>query len=204
MWNWLKRIGQFINSVTRRVLSRPAQRELSELDLDANQDRVADLAHALAEDSITVGEWELAMREEIKTAYIEQYLLGRGGVEQMTQADWGSIGGSLSESYSYLSNFSRQIANGELAEGQIRRRSQMYINSAREARERALRRVALETGMTEVRWVIDPPAEHCPDCVALEALSWKPIEPWPFGHSIPGSGVDTQCLTACRCHLEYR
>lgn len=138
MWNWLKRLGQFIHSVTRRILSRPAQRELSELDLDANQDRVADLAHALAEDAITVGEWEAAMREEIKTAYIEQYLLGRGGLGQMTQADWGSIGGMLgSDQYRFLNRFAAEIAAGELSEAQIIARARMYIASSKEAFERA-------------------------------------------------------------------
>jgi len=144
------------------------------------------------------------MREAIKDEYTQQYLLGRGGLSQMTQADWGSIGGMVADQYRYLGGFAREVAVGNLSEAQVAARSRMYINSGREAFERARGRT--EDEADEVAWTLNP-AEHCPDCLDLAALGWQPREPWPFtvagGMAIPGSGA-TQCLTNCRCFLDYR
>lgn len=80
-------------------------------------DNAADgLAQMMADDLLRVGDWQAAMRQQIKQAYKQQYIAGKGGIEQMTQADWGSIGGQLSEQFSYLDSFSQEIAAGNLSE----------------------------------------------------------------------------------------
>ncbi len=81
--------------------------------------------------------WRDSMREEIKREYIREYLLGIGGLEQMTQEDWGRIGGMLTEQYRHLEKFYDEIVAGKLSPAQIMARSQMYSQSAREAFERA-------------------------------------------------------------------
>jgi len=160
----------------------------------------------LAEGRLSVQSWQQQMRQEIKREYIRQYLAGKGGIDQMTARDWGSIGGAIADQYRYLDRFAQEIADGKLTEGQIRMRSGMYVNSAREAFERAKKRAAAEAQMDDVRWVLGI-AEHCEDCVDLSNLGWRKSSPWPFKmgsrNAFPGSG-DTECLTNCRCHLEYR
>ena len=172
------------------------------IDLSPAQSWAADLT----EGRLSVQYWQQQMRQEIKREYIRQYLAGRGGVEQMTPKDWGSIGGAIAEQYRYLDRFAQEIADGNLTEGQIRMRSSMYINSAREAFERAKERAAAEARLDEVRWVLGI-AEHCEDCVALSNLGWRAAKPWPFKvggrNAYPGSGA-TRCKTNCRCHTEYR
>jgi hypothetical protein len=115
----------------------------------------------------------------------------------MTYADWGSIGGMLAEQYGHLDNFAAVL--GDLSEAQIMARSKMYINSGREAYERAHARVAAGLGFDEEIWVIDPFADNCDDCLALAEEGWQPIDHFPF----PGAGW-TVCLTNCKCHKEYR
>jgi len=116
---------------------------------------------------------------------------GRGGLGAMTQADWGSIGGMLKEQYRYLAEFAKAIAEGKLSEAQILARSRMYINSSREAFERAKARVAALLNLTEEMWVLNPQAENCPDCIYYSQQGWKPVaeEFYP----VPGDG-STQCL----------
>ena len=80
------------------------------------QNSVDSLATMMADDLIRVGDWQAVMRQQIKQSYIEQYITGKGGIEQMTQADWGSIGGQLSEQFSYLDNFAKEVAEGKLSE----------------------------------------------------------------------------------------
>ena len=106
------------------------------------------LAGYAAQGVLNAGDFGALFREEIKKEYIRQYLLGIGGRDQMTAADWGSIGGMLREQYRFLDGFLAEIAAGNLTEAQIMARARMYINSAREAYERAHGRVAGKLGAT--------------------------------------------------------
>lgn len=156
------------------------------------------LAGYAGQGALNAGDFGALFREEIKREYIRQYLLGIGGRGQMTAADWGSIGGMLREQYRFLDGFLAEIAAGDLTEAQVMARARMYINSAREAYERAHGKVAGKLGATEELWVLGV-AEHCDDCLALAAEGWQPVGTFP----IPGDG-STQCLTNCQCHKEYR
>lgn len=151
---------------------------------------------------VNVNDWKLSFREEIKGEYIRQYLTGKGGLDQMTSKDWGSIGGMLKEQYGYLDGFAQDIASGNLSEGQILARSNMYINSAEEALERAKETVAKDLGFDMVEWEIDTSVENCDDCLAFAAMGVVLVDEDPYNGAYPGSG-DTQCLTNCHCKLNY-
>lgn len=203
-FDWRARAAKFWNKTVGRVVPR--------LQIKREADRVASLsptaswANQVASGELPVDAWEAMMRQEIKTRYIQQYLACRGGVGPMTQADYGSIGGMIADQYRYLDGFAAEIAEGKLSEGQIAMRSEMYLNSSREACERAGRRAAEVAGLTEVLWVRTP-AESCEDCITLSNLGWQKAEPWPFKvggvQAIPGSGA-TICKTNCKCLLDWR
>jgi hypothetical protein len=137
MWGWLRRARQFVNRAVNRILGRDAMRTLGAANVAAMEGGALGLTDQLVADQLTVGQWQAAMRAQIKSAYIQQYTLGIGGVDRLTQADYGSIGGMLAEQYRYLDNFAAEIAAGELTPEQIRARSAMYLRSSREAYERA-------------------------------------------------------------------
>ena len=203
-FNWRQRAAQFWNKTVGRLV--PRLRVGREAERVASLSPVGSWANQVFSGELPVDAWQAAMRQEIKTRYLQQYLAGRGGVGPMTQADYGSIGGMIADQYRYLDGFAREVAEGQLSEAQIARRSEMYLNSSREAFERAQRRAAEVAGLDEVLWV-KTAAESCEDCIALNALGWQRAEPWPFRvggvHAIPGSGA-TQCLTNCRCYLEWQ
>ena len=202
-FDWRAAAGKFWNKTVGRIVPR--------LRVGREAERVASLTPTAEwANSVFVGEmpldvWQQTMRQELKTRYIQQYLAGRGGIGPMTQADYGSIGGMLADQYRYLDGFAREIAEGKLSEAQIAQRSEMYFNSSREAFERGQKRAAEVAGLREVLW-IKTAQESCPDCIALSQLGWQRAEPWPFKvggqMAIPGSGA-TQCLTNCRCYLDY-
>jgi len=202
-YTWVARAARFRDNKTGRWVANTVIRTWSQQSIDASS--AFDLAGRLAE-GMSVGDWQSTMREGIKREYIKQYLAGRGGRARMTQVDHGSIGGSLKEQYSWLQKFSQEIADGKLSEGQIRTRSQMYFQSATEARERGKKRAEEQAGKTMVRWVRTP-AESCTDCIGLSGLGWQNAEPWPFKvgryNAICGSGA-TLCKVNCRCFLEWR
>jgi hypothetical protein len=160
---------------------------LSEESVLASVGATDDFAARVADGSLTSLAWYNDMRQELKEEYIRQYLLGRGGLAQMTAEDWGSIGGSLAEQYRFLDGFRDAIEDGNLTEGQIKVRSlnglaqatadfrfiaraSMYVNSAREAFFRAQARAR----------GFDP-----------NDLPYQPCD----------GGTD--CLTKCQCHWEF-
>jgi hypothetical protein len=203
MWAWDKKLARYRDSRTGRFLSQKTVLGYVTDSISRAGVATDQLARFASSGVLKPSDWSTAFRGEIKTEYIQKYLLGRGGREQMTQADWGRIGGMLKEQYRHLPDFQRAIAEGELSEAQIAARSRMYINSAREGYERATAEAAKRAGKGEVRWRVNAAAENCPDCLAFEALGWRPVESDPFSGAYPGSGA-TQCLTNCQCNLDYR
>jgi hypothetical protein len=204
-FEWDPRSARFRNLRTGRYVSLKDVRRAIEVVLDASP--VEGWAESVADGSMSVGAWHQGMRDEIKRNYLQMYLAGRGGTGMMTARDYGSVGGMIREQYRYLDAFAQEIAAGNLSAGQIAMRSAMYINSAREAFERAYKRAAEDAGKNLVRWVWEPEAEHCEDCEALNGLGWRPAVPWPFKvngeDALPGAGA-TACLTNCRCHLQWK
>lgn len=203
-WAFSTSSGRYYDRDTGRFMTNDQARGYLADAIDVSTNRSDTLAGMVAGDPplISPADWREAMRQEIKQQYIKSYLEGRGGVEQMGPVDWGSIGGMLREQYRYLDEFAKLIEDGALSEAQIRARAQMYMESSREAYERANERVQVGLGMDEVRWVLQE-AAHCPDCETFASLGWQRIEDNPFGGAIPGDG-STQCLSNCKCYREFR
>ena len=136
-WVWVERLYAFFEDVVGKFVTPAAHRTIVAASIGGSTAFVAGLGHEVASGAISLGQWETGMRLQIKNAYIQQYLSGIGGVEMMGFAEYGSIGGMLTEQYGHLNNFADQIAAGNLSEAEIIRRSEMYMNSSREAYERA-------------------------------------------------------------------
>lgn len=140
--------------------------------ISAANERVAAYAHAMVNDAANVSEWQTAMQVELKNAYIQLAELGKGGRDLMTAQDWGRIGGDLADQYKYLRGFADEIAAGDLTEGQILARVNMYGEATKEA-------------YWDTWQSVNDSGNH-PD---LELLT-----------QTPGDG-GTQCLTNCNCNL---
>ena len=162
---------------------------------------VGALAGFLVAGALTGQSWMSSFRAEIKGEYIRQYLSGIGGRKMMTKADWGSIGGMLKEQYGYLNGFYDDIIAGRLTEGQIRARMAMYINSAREAHERAHGKSAMKWGADEVAWILNPAAATCPDCEERALLGWMRMNKDGSFPSIDGPAWPGDGSTVCLCIL---
>jgi hypothetical protein len=95
-----------------------------------------DAAAQVAAGHWTAQRWELETRERVKRAYLNEYMLGRGGRNVMTQADFGTVGRMLKDQYGYLRGFTQAMIDGELSEAQIAARTQLYFEGATYAHER--------------------------------------------------------------------
>jgi len=198
-WQWDDRAKRYRNTESGRFITQRAAIKLRDAYTAgkvADADRVS---RQFLNRKINLQEWTLEMRRQIKDAYVNQYMLARGGRHNMTQADWGRVGGMIRGQYRYLNDFARDIDAQKLSEAQVRARARMYINGSTRAFERAKSdslglpdlgqypgdgqticrtncQCHLEYEETETEWRVTwvlGEAEHCPDCVTLSE-QWAP------------------------------
>jgi hypothetical protein len=168
----------------------------------------------LAEGTRTLQQWEAEQRKALKTAYIDQYVMGRGGRGQMTQSDWGRLGSLLKSQYQYLQGFAADLASGALTPAQATARASLYYASSTQAFEAghgaawgislpaypgdgstpckarcACKWSIAETETaTEASWLLGA-AEHCEVCVG-RAAEWAPLTfPKPIPVPVVSSAV---------------
>lgn len=197
------RTGRYYNAATGRFIAFEKVTSYSFQSVNTSSLISDQLAASVSSGGIDTLVWRRMFQQELKEEYIRQYVLGRGGLGQMAQADWGRLGSMLKEQYKYLNGFEQAIADGTLSEAQIADRAGMYINSSREAYERARGKVMEVAELDEVLWEVNPALENCESCLAFQAMGWQLVADNPFGGCVPGSGC-TKCLTKCGCGLRYR
>jgi hypothetical protein len=194
---WAKQIGLL------RTLA--AQRKLLSLRQGLFNEAVGGLANQLRAGEISLIDWQSAMKREIKDLHVTAAVIGNGGEwNTMTPSMWGKVGARTKGQYRYLGRFADDIAK-QVGEEQgltsaINARAKMYGGAADGTFNKISQSIEIEKGRTEVIWVLTA-AEHCVNCVELAGKGWMPIE--ELGDITPGSGA-TQCLTNCKCFLQYR
>lgn len=199
-WTWDDISHRYRNIATGRYLSARQMLGLRDQFVDAMKAKSDALVHRLAAGDISSQQWVLEMRKQIKTTYIDEYVLARGGRQNMTQRDWGIIGHMTRDQYGYLSKLEQDLRDGKLSEAQASARARMYIESGTQAYERGrseglgMPRLPAYPGDGQTicrancrcNWHIEDVgnawsctwtlghAEHCEDCVT-NAARWAPL-----------------------------
>jgi hypothetical protein len=199
-WYWDAAAARFRSERGRFVAAQVVQRAM-ERSLEDCQRRAASLGWAVAHKQITPNQFREALRAELKAEHIRQYLVGHGGLQNMTPADWGKIGGRLGKQYRYLDTFVSDLVTKDLSEGQIIARARMYGNAARGAYEGARWEANAASDVTHVLWEVHS-TNPCDGCSAFAGLGWQRTADDPYGGQTPGDG-QRSCKGNCRCTLRY-
>ena len=171
--------------------------------IDKQKLRVDGLTDKLVDGKINIQQWELETRKIIKDTYGVEYAAAKGGVKNVTSAEWGALGPKLrDEQYTKLHVFAQDIADGKLSPAQINARSKLYVEGASQvfeqgkAENKGIDTSALPAypgdGQTQCRsncrcnwdiqetedaweatWQLND-AEHCDDCLA-NAEQYNPL-----------------------------
>ena len=154
------------------------------------------LAVALRDGVITLAAWLVGMRLLIKRLHTSAALI-------VGEFDNALVAARIEEQYGYLDGFAAAIQDGDegedgLSVAAIIARAALYAGAAGATFWMVVQ--GQEAGAKEVRWNLTP-AEHCADCLDLDARGWMPIE--DLGGQVPGDG-QTICRTNCKCFLEFR
>ena len=198
-WEWNDRTKRFRNLVTGVNITDNRRIGIRDEYIQKQLPAIRRLVNQLRDGEITVQEYLLFIRRQIKKTYLGEWMLSRGGVNAMTSDDVRGVGIHVQRQYQFLQNFVEQVRNGELSVAQIRSRTEMYIHSATQAYERGqassfgidlpeypgdgnqicLSRCKCRWEIVEqeteihAHWLVNIAAEHCESC-RQNTAKWNP------------------------------
>lgn len=193
---WDDRLGRYRDRATGRLVGRAEIRRDVDATLAKAEGRIEGLAARMRAGEISLDEFAVAMRREIKTVHLWNAAAARGGWGQMTPADFGRVGAIVRRQYGYFERFLRDVERGLPLDGRFAVRSRMYGESGTATFEHFHTLEAREHGAGEERNVLGA-AEHCVGCLAQSARGWVPI-----GDLVPVGQRD--CRSRCKCRKEFR
>lgn len=197
-YGWNEVAHRYYDAETGRFVPQSEIRNALENLIDQSGLNMNALTQSLQDGKISLADWQTGMMREIKLTHTASAALANGGWGQMTQADWGATGQLIREQYNYLRNFAKEIANGtQPFDGRMFVRADMYADASNGTYWEIDKRSHLADGYDIGRRVLEPGADHCDDCVEYASEGWMPID------EIPEIG-NSQCMTRCRCEIEYR
>lgn len=178
--------------VTQRALIADLERVTA-----GAQSEILSISRQLQSGEISLAQWQIGMRDQMKVLHTTQGAIAKGGWAQMSQSDWGAVGQISREQYAFLQRFAIQIETGEQPlNGAFLRRAQMYAQAGRGTFWQMKRREAIGGGLTEERRIRHA-ADSCPTCIEQSALGWQPVG------TLARIG-QSECRTNCKCEFEFR
>ena len=165
--------------------------------VEQQREKVQEIGDRLIDGTINVAEWEKETAKALKQAHLGEYVLGKGGLRRMTQADYGRVGARLRGEYDYLRGFTEAINNNEVGSvEQFKARLDLYVNKTRTTYELGRGEAHLADGFLWERRVLSA-AEHCASCPVFAAMGWQPAG------TLPRIGEDSECRGNDKCSFEY-
>ena len=188
--------GRYQDRATGRFVKELQVRADLDKYIDAKNTRLDDLANQLRNREISLADWQLQMRNEMRMMHNNAAMVAKGGKAQMTQADWGRTGRELRSQYEYLDKWAKDIASGKAPlDGRLASRAKLYGNAARGTYEQERRVMAADKGNDEEMRILHA-KESCKGCISIAGY-WAPIG------TLPKIGSQ-ECSTNDMCTFEYR
>lgn len=193
-----RRSGRFRDSETGQFV--PQSRVLLEIDRERvrTTTRLQGLARRLANQSITLGEWQQQSGQIIKDSHLRMAMMGAGGRSQMSSRHWGVLGRLLRDEYERLDRVAEQVKNGQFTQSQLLKRMEKYAGTTELSFHTADKLTKSRDGFEGMR-SLDPASRHCPSCPAYSTNG----EFVPAEEVVP-IGTACECFYRCRCQIVWR
>jgi hypothetical protein len=183
------RSGQF---ASQRTVTMLLNRQIT-----VAQKETRSLGQQLLDKKIDVTQWRDATRVQLKVIHATQAAKAVGSFDQMTQVEWGRVGGKLKFQFDRLENLANEVATGKQSlDGRFTQRVNMYAEAGRGTFAATEAETKQDSGKTEYRNILHP-AEHCQGCLDETAKGWVRI-----GGLVPIG--QRQCRVNDKCSYEYR
>lgn len=196
-YEWNQQAGRYVDAKTKRFVAWQSVGDQYDKVVNQSDKMMRALSQQLRDGDLSLDEWQSAMMGQVKITHLSAMILQKGGIDQLTQADYGRVGQVVRGEYELLRNFARQIANGsQKLDGTLLRRAEMYGQAGRSKYYGFHDKDKQDRGFDEERSILNP-ADHCIECVSEADKGWVSI-----GTLIPiGSRI---CRSGCKCDKEYR
>jgi hypothetical protein len=197
-WTYDTRTARYRDKNTGRFLSKRDALLLTQRSVATAAESMATLNNNLAQGVIKLDQWQREFASLLKTVHLAQYILGRGGMQNVFPADFLAVARTLKAEYRFLDGFARDLAAGRLSEAQFRARARLYLNKTVNSYWSGANR-AQEVGPQpgEMRRLLAP-VENCPECIAYARAGWVPVG------TLPMPTERCSCRSNCRCSVDYR
>lgn len=148
---------------------------------DAARSEMRTLSERLLANRLSLAEWQAGMMDAAKRAHVAAGTAARGGVAQMSPADYGFLGSRVRADYALLRKFAADTASGaQPIDGRFPARAMLYGDAAVATYEVVRARDARNSGARMVeRNVLAAGADHCAECPGLTARGWVPLGTLP-------------------------
>jgi hypothetical protein len=200
-FTWNQATRRYRDGATGRFV--PQQTVFRELNrvIRVSERRMALVADGYREGRMSLVEFKLAMRLEVKTLHVATAIVSNGGLRQMDSRAWGEVGARLRSEYAYLNRFGRELSSGRLARDskRVRARARSYAANARMQFWQVTNARLLETGLTVLarRRKGAVQTEHCAGCTRASSSAFVPLS------QLPAIGT-MECAWFCQCFFEYK
>ncbi len=146
---------------------------------------------------INIAQFEIDMRDLLKSGHIIAASVGRGGRARMTQADFGRVGARLKSEYGYLGKLVRNIDIGKVAKVATANRAKNYASSIVMSYHETVRTEMTRDSVSPIRArLVTNSKEGCEECAADDALGWQAVE--------DVSEIGTRiCKNFCKCDILF-
>lgn len=196
-WSYDPRTGRY-RGANGRFLSQSAIEALVDGRANKLGTVLRSVTKRLSDGAITLDQWQQSVRELLKLAHVQAAIIGHGGRDSMTAADWGRIGQGLREEYRYLEGFARDLLDGRVSPAMAAARIGLYASAIRKTYWQGAELRQQKQGYSMMRRILDPQAAHCDDCISYARRGLVPIG------SLPMPGRRCACRSNCKCRVEFK
>lgn len=179
-----------------KFISTQDIKDLTQYMIGKARVRTESIANALIEGNIELSEWTRQTALELKEIHSQQYLLGRGGLKNMTQRDYGILGARLKKEYQYLNNFAADIRDKPMSIAQFQARLNLYLSSTDASYQIARRESHKKSGFEFERRQLGS-SNNCDPCLSYSSMGWVAIG------TLPAIATACDCRANCKCYFEY-
>jgi len=197
-YTWDPRVKRYRDRAGGRFVSEKAIIALTEGRIERAKDELKELGSRLASGRINLDTFQVEMANQLKTLHLQQYILGRGGLKNMSDSDYLTVARRLKDEYSYLRKFAKDLRSGSQSEAQLKHRIELYAAHSKVSYLEAQQAVEKDAGSRFMRRLLGNCNPHCQDCLRYASQGWQPLG------SLPLPGLKCQCGANCCCEVKYK
>lgn len=195
-WSYDPRTGRY-RAANGRFLSGATVEAIVDGRISRTKADLRSLTASLAEERISLEQWQTEVRAELKRAHIQAALVGNGGRQGMDAAAWGRVGWRLREEYRYLEGFAKDLLEQRVSLPMALARMGLYADSVRGSYWTGTTIRQEKQGYSLMRRILDSQAQHCQDCLDYAAAGMVVLG------ALPLPGQRCACRSRCRCTVRY-